>query len=108
MSDRPPMRVPLNEAARLLSVSRATLERMIARGEIAAVKPGSRVFIPWSEIERNSIGVLQSTAREITLVAGSVAGGAHGARHQPADAETGADGETGQAPGRPWALSRRR
>jgi excisionase family DNA binding protein len=45
--------VPYGEAARLLSLSRATVERLVARGEIARVAISARrVGIEASEITR--------------------------------------------------------
>jgi len=39
-------------AAKALDVSRRTIDRMIARGELAAIRIGKAVRIPLSELER--------------------------------------------------------
>lgn len=42
----------MDEAARLLSMSRRSLERMAADGELKTIKPRGRRFVPATEIER--------------------------------------------------------
>lgn len=46
-----PLAVSVNEAARLLSVSRVTIYRAIWRGELKAMKIGARTLIPYKELE---------------------------------------------------------
>ncbi len=43
---------PINEAAELLAVDRRTVYRLIARGELRAVRIGARQRIPAAEIDR--------------------------------------------------------
>ncbi|AYM40394.1 MULTISPECIES: helix-turn-helix domain-containing protein [Mycobacteroides] len=47
-----PLLLSLPEAREKLRVSKATLDRLMARGRIGRVKIGSRAFIPSSEVER--------------------------------------------------------
>lgn len=47
-----PQLLTLAEARQQLRISKATLDRLVARGRIARVKIGSRAFIPSSEVER--------------------------------------------------------
>lgn len=47
-----PLRVPVEEAARLLGISRPTMFRRIQRGEIAAIRDGRRTLILTAELER--------------------------------------------------------
>ena len=50
--DLRPLRVPVEEAARLLGISRPTMFRRIQRGEITAVKDGRRTLVTTAELER--------------------------------------------------------
>ena len=50
--DLKPLRVPIEEAARLLGISRPTMFRRIQRGEITAVKDGRRTLVTAAELER--------------------------------------------------------
>ncbi len=43
---------PINEAAELLAVDRRTVYRMLARGELRAVRVGARQRIPADELAR--------------------------------------------------------
>ncbi len=43
---------PINEAAELLAVDRRTVYRMLARGELRAVRVGARQRIPADELMR--------------------------------------------------------
>ena len=43
---------PINEAAALLAVDRRTVYRMLARGELRAVRVGARQRIPADELAR--------------------------------------------------------
>ncbi|GEM_PF-2928678 len=47
-----PLRVPVEEGARLLGISRPTIFRRIQRGEISAIRDGRRTLIAMSELER--------------------------------------------------------
>ena len=44
--------IRVNEAARLLSVSRDSIRRRIARGQLTVKRLGTMVLIPSGEIER--------------------------------------------------------
>ena len=52
-----PLRVKFTQAMKLLSVSRTTLERLIARGVLSAQYPngtsgrGKRIYLPYAEVE---------------------------------------------------------
>lgn len=50
--DPPRALLTLVEARERLRISKATLDRLVARGRIGRVKIGSRAFIPSSEVER--------------------------------------------------------
>jgi excisionase family DNA binding protein len=54
---------PINEAAELLAVDRRTVYRMLARGELRAVRVGARQRIPAGELERllQPVRALQNT-----------------------------------------------
>lgn len=47
-----PLLLTLPEARERLRVSKATLDRLMARGRIARVRIGARVFVPAEEIDR--------------------------------------------------------
>lgn len=47
-----PMAVRPAEAARLLSVTRRTLDRMVLRGDVRATRVGGCVLVPVRELER--------------------------------------------------------
>lgn len=47
-----PLLLTLVEARERLRISKATLDRLMARGRIARVKIGSRAFVAATEIER--------------------------------------------------------
>lgn len=47
-----PLRVPVEEAARLLGISRPTMFRRIQRGELAAIRDGRRTLVAMAELER--------------------------------------------------------
>ena len=48
--DRPPLLLPINDAARELSVSRSHLYALITRGDIASVRVGSRHLVAYAEL----------------------------------------------------------
>jgi excisionase family DNA binding protein len=66
---------PVSEARELLGgISRSSLYRLIAAGQIRVVKLGSRTLVPASEIERLVGGQLggedEATERGLTLIDG--------------------------------------
>lgn len=64
----------ISEAAELLSLSRATLYRALARGDVRAVHVGRSVRISRTELER-FVRVLEEAATGVAVAAGL------GARH---------------------------
>jgi excisionase family DNA binding protein len=53
------------EAARRLMVSRSTISRRIADGEIRAIKVGNRHRIPYAEVRRHWEGSMQTMSRVV-------------------------------------------
>lgn len=47
-----PKSYPIDGAAKALSVSQATIRRMVGRGELRTVRLGKRLVVPASEIDR--------------------------------------------------------
>lgn len=58
----------INAAARVLSVSRATLYRALARGELRAVRIGCATRISRAELERFVRALEETASRELERV----------------------------------------
>ncbi len=63
--EAPPLAMSLNDAARWIGVSRSTIYRLVAKGEIPKIKIGRRTVVLSSHLTEFLLGQEQATSQAV-------------------------------------------